>query len=115
MRPTPARALLMSAAAAVVPAAASAAISDINSIVIDERIFNDFPSSTLNITDNDFTEIEFDESGFFPDGAPDFGPAELNARAGATAVGAREFLIAYNVNLNTRNDKKAKALREAAS
>lgn len=39
--------------------------------------------------------------------APDFGPAEFNARAGATAVGAREFLIAWNVNLNTRDKKLA--------
>ena len=36
-----------------------------------------------------------------PDWKPDFGPAEFNAGAGATAVGAREFLIAYNINLNT--------------
>jgi len=41
---------------------------------------------------------------------PDFGPNEFNARAGATVIGAREFLIAYNVNLNTRNDKKANAV-----
>jgi glutamate formiminotransferase/formiminotetrahydrofolate cyclodeaminase len=33
---------------------------------------------------------------------PDAGPAKFNARLGATAVGAREFLIAYNVNVNTR-------------
>lgn len=33
---------------------------------------------------------------------PDFGPAEFNAKAGCTAMGAREFLIAYNINLNTR-------------
>ena len=33
---------------------------------------------------------------------PDAGPATFNARLGATVVGAREFLIAYNVNLNTR-------------
>ena len=33
--------------------------------------------------------------------APDFGPAAFNRKAGATAVGAREFLIAYNINLNT--------------
>ncbi len=39
--------------------------------------------------------------------APDFGPARFNSRAGATAVGAREFLIAYNVNLNTRNRQLA--------
>jgi len=40
-----------------------------------------------------------------PDAKPDFGAAEFNASAGATAVGAREFLIAYNVNLNT-NDRR---------
>ncbi len=38
---------------------------------------------------------------------PDFGPAEFNERAGATAVGAREFLIAYNINLNTKDRKLA--------
>ncbi|MCK4333818.1 glutamate formimidoyltransferase [candidate division WOR-3 bacterium] len=38
---------------------------------------------------------------------PDFGPASFNPTAGATAVGAREFLVAYNVNLNTRDRKIA--------
>lgn len=38
---------------------------------------------------------------------PDFGPARLNASAGATAVGAREFLIAYNVTLNTKDRRLA--------
>ncbi len=33
---------------------------------------------------------------------PDYGPAEFNPRAGATVIGAREFLIAYNITLNTR-------------
>jgi len=33
---------------------------------------------------------------------PDFGPAEFNVKSGCTAMGAREFLIAYNINLNTR-------------
>lgn len=42
-----------------------------------------------------------------PDWAPDFGPNEFNPRAGATAVGVRDFLLAYNVNLNTRNRKLA--------
>ena len=36
-----------------------------------------------------------------PEWKPDFGPAELNPTAGVTAVGAREFLIAYNINLNS--------------
>jgi glutamate formiminotransferase/formiminotetrahydrofolate cyclodeaminase len=38
---------------------------------------------------------------------PDFGPAEFNARSGATVSGAREFLIAYNINLNTKDKKYA--------
>ncbi len=40
-----------------------------------------------------------------PEWAPDFGPAAFNARSGATVVGARPFLIAYNVDLNTREKK----------
>jgi len=39
--------------------------------------------------------------------APDAGPATFNERLGATVVGAREFLIAYNVNVNTRDQKLA--------
>jgi len=39
--------------------------------------------------------------------APDFGPAEFDARTGATAIGGRPFLIAWNVNLNSRNRKLA--------
>ncbi|MDX2417268.1 MAG: glutamate formimidoyltransferase, partial [Xanthomonadales bacterium] len=38
---------------------------------------------------------------------PDFGPAVFNPGAGATAVGAREFLIAYNINLNTTDRRYA--------
>ena len=40
--------------------------------------------------------------------APDYGPATFNPTAGATVIGAREFLIAYNINLTTRNPKIAK-------
>jgi glutamate formiminotransferase len=36
-----------------------------------------------------------------PDRRPDFGDAELHPTAGATVMGARKFLIAYNINLNT--------------
>ena len=44
---------------------------------------------------------------------PDFGPRELNAhtaKTGATAVGARNFLVAYNVNLNTTSTRRANAI-----
>jgi len=42
-----------------------------------------------------------------PEWAPDFGPPSFNPRTGATAVGAREFLIAYNINLNTTDRRYA--------
>jgi len=52
-----------------------------------------------------------------PHWKPDFGPAEFKPRHGATVIGAREFLIAYNVNLNTRSKKLANdialSIREA--
>ena len=41
---------------------------------------------------------------------PDFGPAEFNQRSGATVIGARDFLVAYNVNLNTRSVRRANAV-----
>jgi len=45
-----------------------------------------------------------------PEWKPDFGPAEFNAQSGATAVGARDFLVAYNVNLNTTSTRRANAV-----
>lgn len=45
-----------------------------------------------------------------PEWKPDYGPAEFNPRTGATVIGAREFLIAYNVNLNTRDVRIAKEI-----
>jgi glutamate formiminotransferase/formiminotetrahydrofolate cyclodeaminase len=38
---------------------------------------------------------------------PDFGPSVFNEKAGATVIGAREFLVAYNVNLNTKAARRA--------
>src|ERR1700712_4734723 len=53
--------------------------------------------------------------GFFtkikqPGWKPDFGPAELDAKRGATVIGARDFLIAYNVNLNTTSTRRANSI-----
>lgn len=42
-----------------------------------------------------------------PKWKPDFGKPVFNAKSGATVIGAREFLIAYNINLNSRNKKLA--------
>ena len=41
---------------------------------------------------------------------PDFGPAKFNAQAGATAISARNFLVAYNINLNTTSTRRANAI-----
>lgn len=45
-----------------------------------------------------------------PQWKPDFGPAAFNEKAGATAVGARDFLVAFNVNLNTTSTRRANSI-----
>jgi glutamate formiminotransferase/formiminotetrahydrofolate cyclodeaminase len=45
-----------------------------------------------------------------PEWKPDFGPAEFDAKRGATVIGARDFLVAYNVNLNTTSTRRANAI-----
>jgi glutamate formiminotransferase / formiminotetrahydrofolate cyclodeaminase len=41
---------------------------------------------------------------------PDFGKAIFNAKSGATVIGARDFLVAYNINLNTTSTRRANAI-----
>ena len=41
---------------------------------------------------------------------PDYGPAVFDPRRGATVIGARDFLVAYNVNLNTTSVRRANAI-----
>jgi len=45
-----------------------------------------------------------------PEWKPDFGPAAFDARRGATVIGARDFLVAYNVNLNTTSTRRANSI-----
>lgn len=45
-----------------------------------------------------------------PEWKPDFGPAKFVPKTGAIAVGARDFLVAYNVNLNTTSTRRANAI-----
>src|SRR5947208_3914124 len=42
-----------------------------------------------------------------PEWKPDFGPAVFNEKSGATVIGVRDFLVAYNVNLNTKSVRRA--------
>lgn len=53
--------------------------------------------------------------GFFkkiqlPEWKPDFGPAVFDEKRGGTVIGARDFLVAYNVNLNTTSTRRANAV-----
>ena len=53
--------------------------------------------------------------GFFekikkPEWKPDFGPAIFDEKRGATVIGARDFLVAYNVNLNTTSIRRANSV-----
>ncbi len=72
-----------------------------------------YEAAQPNIERNNLSVIRAGEyEGFFekiklPEWAPDFGKAEMNATAGATVIGARDFLIAYNVNLNTKSTRIA--------
>nr|MBP6314852.1 glutamate formimidoyltransferase [Chitinophagaceae bacterium] len=45
-----------------------------------------------------------------PNWAPDFGAAVFNEKSGATVIGARDFLVAYNVNLNTTSTRRANSV-----
>ncbi len=45
-----------------------------------------------------------------PEWKPDYGPAIFDVKRGATVIGARDFLVAYNVNLNTTSTRRANAI-----
>ena len=53
--------------------------------------------------------------GFFkkiklPEWKPDFGPSEFDVKRGGTVIGARDFLVAYNINLNTTSTRRANSI-----
>jgi glutamate formiminotransferase/formiminotetrahydrofolate cyclodeaminase len=75
-----------------------------------------YESAQPNESRNNLSVIRAGEyEGFFdkiklPEWKPDFGPAQYNAKCGATVIGARDFLIAYNVNLNTKSVRLANSV-----
>lgn len=75
-----------------------------------------YEAAQPNAARNNLSVIRAGEyEGFFekinlPDWKPDFGPAVMNVKAGATVIGARDFLIAYNVNLNTKSVRLANSI-----
>lgn len=70
-----------------------------------------FSDARRNLADIRAGEYEgLEEKLRQPAWRPDFGPARFNAKTGAIAVGAREVLVAYNVNLNTTSVRRANAI-----
>jgi glutamate formiminotransferase/formiminotetrahydrofolate cyclodeaminase len=75
-----------------------------------------YEQSQPNQNRNNLSIIRAGEyEGFFkkikqPGWAPDFGPAEYDVKRGATVIGARNYLVAYNVNLNTTSSSIANSI-----
>lgn len=75
-----------------------------------------YEAAQPNTNRNNLSVIRAGEyEGFFkkiklPEWKPDFGPAEYDAKRGATVIGARDFLVAYNVNLNTTSTRRANSI-----
>ncbi len=65
-----------------------------------------------NIREGEFEALK-ELIGEDPSKDPDYGPKKIHSTAGATATGARNFLIAFNLNLNTTNVEVAKACADA--
>ena len=65
-------------------------------------------SSRTNLADIRYGEYEgLSKKLKSKDWKPDFGPTDFNSKSGATAIGVRNFLIAYNINLNTNDQRLA--------
>src|SRR3954447_16350559 len=78
-------------------------------IYLYERAASD--QSRSNLSEIRAGEYEgFSEKIKNPKWKPDFGPSKFNEKAGATVIGARDFLIAYNVNLNTKAVRRANSV-----
>lgn len=75
-----------------------------------------YEAAQPNTNRNNLSVIRAGEyEGFFkkiklPEWKPDFGPSEYDAKRGATVIGARDFLVAYNVNLNTISTRRANSI-----
>jgi glutamate formiminotransferase/formiminotetrahydrofolate cyclodeaminase len=75
-----------------------------------------YEAAQANKSRNNLSVIRAGEyEGFFkkiklPEWAPDYGPSEHHVRSGSTVIGARDFLIAYNINLNTTSVRRANSI-----
>jgi glutamate formiminotransferase/formiminotetrahydrofolate cyclodeaminase len=69
---------------------------------------NDIRRNLANVRSGEYEGLK--EKLADPEWKPDYGPAIFNTGSGATAVGARDFLVAYNINLNTTSTRRANSI-----
>ncbi|MFW5645299.1 MAG: glutamate formimidoyltransferase [Bacteroidota bacterium] len=70
--------------------------------------FNEERKNLANVRSGEYEGLE--EKLEKSEWKPDFGPVKFNSKSGAIAVGARDFLVAYNINLNTTSTRRANAV-----
>ena len=72
-----------------------------------------YEKSASDLSRSNLADVRFGEYEALPkklkskSWVPDYGPTEFNSKSGATAIGVRNFLIAYNINLNTSDQRLA--------
>ena len=75
-----------------------------------------YEEAQTNKKRSNLSEIRAGEyEGYFkkillPEWKPDFGPQIFDEKRGATVIGARDFLVAYNINLNTTSTRRANSI-----
>ncbi|MBN1185931.1 MAG: glutamate formimidoyltransferase [Bacteroidales bacterium] len=76
----------------------------------EESAFSDYKRKLENIRKGEYEGL--DKKIKFPEWKPDFGPDVFNPAFGAIVIGARNILLAYNINLDTRDVTIAKSIAE---
>jgi glutamate formiminotransferase/formiminotetrahydrofolate cyclodeaminase len=83
---------------------------DIPVYLYGESAANEVRKDLSNIRKGEYEKLK--EKLKNPEWKPDFGEAKLNEKSGASIIGARDFLIAFNINLNTKDKKLADVIAE---
>jgi glutamate formiminotransferase len=86
--------------------------TDVPCFLYEEAASRPERKNLANVRKGEFEGLR-DEIGSNPDKTPDYGPNHIHPTAGATAVGARFFLVAFNVNLGTDNINIAQTIAKA--
>lgn len=86
--------------------------TDVPTYLYEEAARNPDRENLANVREGEYEGLR-DAIGSDPEREPDFGPNEIHETGGATAVGARFFLVAFNVNLDTEDREVANEIARA--